>query len=143
MENSYTIVELKSAHPTFEQYRALVIATWLQSLKHGSEFFELVDKKCFFDVYPKVIASLLKRPDCTIRLAVLSDDHDVAIGWSAFEGQVLHFVYVRRGEKNASGRKQGIGTALIPKGLKVTTHMTKIGKAIWHNKYPNVIFNPF
>jgi hypothetical protein len=143
MESSYVIKEFKGLDPALDQYKAVIQATWLRGLKHGSDFFSLVDSKVFLSVYPKVIMSLIKRPDCTVRVAVLSDDHDVIVGWSAFEGKILHYVYVRPGEKGASPRKQGIATRLVPKDFEVITHLTKIGKSIWRRKYSKVKFNPF
>lgn len=142
MESTYVIRELKGADPALEQYKALILATWLRSLKHGSEFFGMVDGKTFFEVYRRVVMALLNRSTASVRLAVLGDDHDVVVGWSVFEGKVLHFVYVRPGEKNMSPRRHGIGTALVPKDFEVITHMTRIGKSIW-KKYPEVKFNPF
>lgn len=144
MESSYKIVEIKTAGPAFEQYKPLVLATWLRSLKYGSDFFELADNRSYFTTYSKVILNLLKRPECRGRIAVLSSEPDVAIGYSIYEGKVLHFIFVRRGGKGEeSGRKQGIGTELMPQGIEVFTHVTKVGKAIWKKKYKDLKFNPF
>lgn len=144
MESSYKIIDMKTAGPGFEQYKALVLATWLRGLRHGSEFFELTDPKTYYTVYSKVILGLLKRPDCRARLAVLSDEPDVVIGYSIFEGKTLHFIFVRRGGKGKeTGRRQGIGTSLYPQGVETFTHLTKIWKAIWKKKYKDLKFNPF
>lgn len=143
MENTYVVKELKGIDPALEQYKALVLATWLNSLKHGSDFFGLVDSHTFFDVYRRVILGILRRPDCVVRLAVLGDEPDTALGWCVFEKNVLHFVYVRPGEKGASSRRCGIGQSLLPKSFDVATHMTKIGKSIWKKKFSTVKFNPF
>lgn len=73
-----------------------------------------------------------------VALAVLTDDTDVVLGWSVYEGSILHFVFVKR-----DARKQGIGTELIPKNAEVITHLTKSGKAIWKKKHQYLKFNPF
>ena len=138
MDASYIVKEFKGSDPAFEQYKALVLATWLRGLKHGSSFFQDVDSKTLFAVYSKVITSLLRRPECTIKIAVLTDAHDVAIGWSASEGTVLHYIFVR-----PQGRKQGIGRSLMPKKVEVITHLTKTGKSLWKKKLEHAKFNPF
>lgn len=138
MENSYIIKEFKGQDPYFENYKPLVLATWLRGLKHGCDFFSMTDSKAFFSVYSKVILNLIKRPECVVRVAVLSDDPDIAVGWSVFEGGVVHFVYVR-----PEGRRHGIGSSLLPKKFDTISHITKVGKAIWKKKFQHVIFNPF
>ena len=144
MENSYKIIEMKTASPAFDNYKALVLATWLRGLKHGNEFFDLADSKTYYTVYSKILLALFKRPECRVRLAVLTDDEDVAIGYSIYEGKVLHFIFVRAGgKKEESGRRQGIGTALFPPGMEVITHYTRIGKSIWKKNYKELKFNPF
>lgn len=143
MPSSYIVKEFKGSDPALDDYKAVIQATWLRGLKHGSDFFKLVDSKSFFSIYPKVIMNLIKRPDCMIRVAVLADAPDVIVGWSAFEKKVLHFVYVRPGEKGATPRKQGVATKLVPKDFDTITHLTKTGKSIWRRKYPKVKFNPF
>lgn len=145
MESTYVIKEIKGADPTLDQYKALILATWLRNLRHGCDFFSIVEPKAFFDTYSKIITGLLKRPDCTVRLAVLSDDADTVVGWCVYEGKVLHFVYVKAGEKGATARKQGVAKSLLPKGIEVTTHMTRMGQSIWkrNTNYKHIIFNPF
>lgn len=138
MENSYIVKELSGTDPAFDQYKSLVLATWLRALKHGNEFFREADAKTYWAVYSKVILALLRRPTCVVRLAVMSDDHDCTVGWSVTEGTVLHFVFVKH-----QGRKQGIARSLVPKNITVITHITKTGKSLWKKKLEKAIFNPF
>ncbi len=145
MENSYKIIEMKTAGPAFEQYKPLILATWLRGLKHGDEFFSLVDPKAYYSVYSRVILTLLKRPECRARLAVIADEPDTVIAWTVFEGNALHFIFVKRGGKGElAGRGRGIATSIFPEGVDTFTHITKIGKSIWRNKkYKELKFNPF
>lgn len=138
MENSYVIREMSGLDPAFEQYKSLVLATWLRALKHGNEFFREADAKTYWTVYSKVIMALLRRPTCVVRLAVLSDEPDVVVGWEVHEGHVLHFVFVKH-----QGRKQGIARSLVPDNITVITHITKTGKSLWKKKLEHAIFNPF
>ncbi len=144
MENSYKVIEMKTAGPAFEQYKPLILATWLRGLRHGNEFFGLADPQAYFTNYSKIILSLLKRPECRARLAVLADEPDTVIGWVIFEGKVLHFIFVKRGGKGElNGRRQGVATSIYPEGVEIFTHITKVGRSIWKQKFKEVKFNPF
>ncbi len=72
-----------------------------------------------------------------IRLAVLTDAPDVVLGWSAQEGRVLHFAFVR-----PNARKRGICRDLVSEDTELVTHMTNVGRAIW-KKHKAIKFNPF
>lgn len=136
--SSYKVIEMRSVSPEFEPYKALVLACWLRGLQHGSQFFKLIDSKTYWEVYAKVILNLLRRPECMVRIAVLEDEPDTAIGWSAFEGGAVHFVYVRK-----SARRIGVARELTPKDIRIFTHMTAVGNSIWKKKFKQVKFNPF
>lgn len=138
MESSYTIRQFTGSDPELEQYKAVVLATWLRSLRHGNPFFRDADAKTYWTIYSKVIMALMRRPECVVRVAVLSDEPDVVIGWSAVERNVLHFVYVKH-----QGRKRGIARSLIPEQIAVITHLTKTGRSLWQKKLSKAIFNPF
>ncbi len=73
-----------------------------------------------------------------MKLAVLTDDRDVVLGFSVSRGKVLDYVHVQK-----DLRKQGIGTALIPLGIDTITHLTKSALPIWGSKYGSWKFNPF
>lgn len=116
----------------------MVLSKWMRSLKYGNDYFKLVDNDAYFENYNVFIKHILNKKGVIVRLAVLTEDRDVVLGWSVFEGPILHFVHVHK-----DMRKQGIGTSLVPRGMKVITHLTKIGLSIWASKYQDVIFNPF
>lgn len=121
-----------------EQYRNMIFSRWMRSLKYGNEYFKLINPDDFFDAYSKYIRSILERPRSTVRLAVLSDSHDVALGWSVVERDILHYVHVQHEQRN-----KGIARQLVPVQINVITHLTKSGSSIWQNKLPSAIFNPF
>jgi GNAT superfamily N-acetyltransferase len=72
-----------------------------------------------------------------VRLAVLSDDRDVVLGFSVSREDILDYVHVHK-----DMRKQGVATSLIPKDIKIITHLTKTALLVWP-KYENITFNPF
>ena len=146
--SSYKVIKFKGAELP-EQYKAMVYSKFLRSLRYGNDYFKLIDKDAYFEVYHNYFNSLLSRPEAIIKLAVLSDDTDVVLGWALVEPNILHYVYV-----NKDYRKTGIGTYLVSDPFSVITHLTTIGVSIWASKYssnpakpnpvkPLVQFNPF
>lgn len=121
-----------------KEYQGLVMAKWLRTLKYGADFYKLIDKDAFYPVYSKFIERLLNKEDSVVRLAVLSEDRDVVLGYSLSAGPVLHYVWVQSDQRN-----QGIGTTLAPKTVEKITHVTNSGIKFWQKKFPNAKFDPF
>lgn len=154
-EATYKIITYPGAELP-DQYRNLVLSKFLRSLRYGNEYFKLIDKNAYFTVYDAYFKTLLYRPNSVVRLAVLTDDPDVVLGWSLMEDShfpekpdKLHYVYV-----NNTHRKLGIGSELVKSGFQVVTHLTTIGSSIWASKFNSdptkevpdktlVVFNPF
>lgn len=135
--SSYKIISFKASEMP-SSYWNMILSKWMRSLRFGCDFFRLVDKDIYFAGYQKFIESLFERPQTVVRLAVLSDDEDVVLGWSVYEGDKLHYVYVNRDMRN-----NGIGKNLIPSNTKEISHVTIAGMSVWASKYPNFKFNPF
>lgn len=121
-----------------QSYQNMIYSKWMRSLKYGNEYFKLAHSDSYFMAYRRYLESILNRPDTVIRIAVLSDDRDVALGWSVVEQDTLHYVHVQHEQRN-----KGIGRALIPNGINVITHLTKCGLRIWPKSLPHARFNPF
>lgn len=119
-------------------YQNMVYSKWMRSLKYGNEYFKLAHSDSYFTAYRRYLESILNRADTVVRLAVLSDDRDVALGWSVIEGDTLHYVHVQHEQRN-----RGVGRSLVPKGINVITHLTKCGLRIWPKALPHAIFDPF
>lgn len=136
-ESTYSVISF----PAFqlpERYLNFVRSKWLRTLRHGNDYFKLSDSDSYYEAYQRYIHILLSRSKSVIRLAVLTEDQDVALGWSLIEGDVLHYVYVQHEQRN-----KGIGRSLVPVPISTITHLTKSGMNAWHNKLPNAVFNPF
>jgi GNAT superfamily N-acetyltransferase len=116
----------------------MVLSKWLRSLRYGNDYFRLIDAQAYFRVYHDYIEGILARSRTRMRLAVLTDDHDVVLGFAAHEGGILHYVHVHK-----DMRKQGIGRALLPDDIDTITHVTNIGLSIWGSKFPAWKLNPF
>lgn len=116
----------------------MILAKWMRSLRYKNDFFRMMHSDEYFKAYRIYICALLKRHNAVVRLAVLSDDNDVALGWSLIEGNVLHYVFVQR-----EARNKGIAKSLVPTPIKWITHLTKEGMVIWNKKLPDAQFNPF
>lgn len=147
--SAYTVVQY-SGKDLPASYRGLIYSKWLRSLRHGNDYFKLIDGKSYYESYSAYISMLLLKPECVVRLAVLADDRDVVLGFSVSRGTVLDYVHVLRirlkvptGFDVTDYRRHGIGTKLIPKGIDTFTHITKTWLIVWGNKFPQWRFNPF
>lgn len=125
-------------HALPDSYKNMILAKWMRSLKYGNDYFKLTDSDAYFGAYERYINSLLKRANLVIRLAALTQEKDVVLGWSAIEGTTLHYVWVQREQRN-----QKIGTALVPTKISTISHLTKAGMSIWHSKLSHAVFDPF
>jgi len=133
---SYSIIAYETSKLP-ENYRNFILSKWKRTLRHGNDYFKLIDSDAYYKSYGQYIESLLARPGF-IRLAVLSDDHDVALGFSLIQNGVLHYVYVQ-----SEYRNKGISKYLIPVSIHTITHLTKAGIALWNHSYKHAKFNPF
>jgi len=137
-QSSYSIVTYPAAKLPLS-YEGFVQAKWKRSLRDGNDLYKMVDAKSYFDAYEFYINRLLSTPGAVIRIAVLSDSPDVALGWSLISGDTLHYVFVQRDARN-----KGIGTALVPIPIQWISHITHIGARIWNNpKHKHIKLNPF
>ena len=118
-----------------EDFKPKIIANFLNSLRYGNDYFKLIDKDNYFPNYTKYVNLLLSKPTTFVRFALLSDE--TIIGWSIFEGPLLHYVFV-----NKDVRRNGISKALLPTNVKSFTHITNKAIGIWLKHYPEARFNP-
>ncbi len=121
-----------------KQYLNLVRSRWMRSYRHTNDYMKLVDSAAYYCAYSVYVELILNRPNTIVRLALLEEDDDVALGFSVVEGNCLHYVEVPR-----VNRRQGIGRALVPEKIEWFTHLTKIGMRIWSTKAPDAKLNPF
>ncbi len=135
---SYSIISFPASKLP-DNYKALIFSKWLRSLRHGNPFFKKIDSFEFFKNYHKFIENLLAKPSSMIRLAVLSDDHDVVLGFAISREDVLDYIYVQNTHRNIK-----IGSHLLLPAITTFTHFTLSGLNIWQAKYKDVLkFNPF
>lgn len=144
-EDSY-IVTTYSGSGLPAQYRNLIYSKWLKSLRRGNDLLKLVDSKAFYAYHNLLIDDVLAKPMTHVRIASLSDDLDVVLGFCVCrpgDPDIIDYVYVNR-----DMRRQGIGTTLVPvkigvEGFKIFTHVTKTGLAVTAKKYPKWSYNPY
>lgn len=136
-EATYSVISF-SGKAIPDEYRSLVFSQWMRTLRYGNEYFKLTESRHYFGAYQKYIETLLARPGAVVRLAVITDDRDVVLGWSLMDGTTLHYVHVQKDQRN-----KGVGTILVPKYIESISHLTKAGLSIWNKKYPHAKFNPF
>lgn len=114
-----------------------IFATWLRGLRHGNDWFQSIDSDIFFKNYHLAIEHIIARPTTNVAVACLRDEPEVILGYSVFDKDRLHWVFVKK-----SWRNIGIARSLTPTTITSVTHLTKVGKSLL-SKLPNVVFNPF
>ena len=126
-------------HHLPEHYKGLVFGNWMTSLKASNDFFRLIDRTYYKKMQKLNIERILNHSLSIVRLAALSDDHDVVLGWSLIQGNTLHYVYV-----NTDLRGQGIATKLVPCPLDIMciTAISRPATSVWNKKLPHAIFTP-
>lgn len=135
--SSYTVLLYRAAALP-DEYRALIYSAWKKSHRHGNDFMKLIVPAAYYEAYDKVINNVMGQDDAVVRLAVLSDEPDVVLGFSVSRGTILEYVYVFKDH-----RRLGIGRKLLPSKVETITHLTKTGMSIWGSKFGSWKFNPF
>ena len=137
---TYTVIEFEGPRLP-DAYKNMIYSKWLRSLRYGNDYFRIIRSDAYYEAYQRLVKTLTASPDAIIRLAVLSDDHDVVLGWSCIRrAHILDYVHVQRDQRN-----QGIANSLVPiKDITTITHLTNTAASIWGSKYSkDISFNPF
>ena len=139
LDPTYSIIVIPAAELPIE-YQSLIFSKWMRSLRFGNPLFKNIDSTAFYQQYQTYIENLLKKPSALIKLAVLTDDHDVVLGFSVSREDVCDYVHVHKDH-----RRLGIGKKLFPRNTTTMTHITMTAIEIWRNnpKYKKLKFNPF
>lgn len=135
---TYSILKFKGQTLHASNYWNFVLSKWMRSFRYGNDYVRLSDSDSYYDHYGIFLTKLLYHPEAVIRIAVLTEDEDVGLGFSVTRGLVLDYVHVHK-----DCRKQGIAKSLVPKGIERITHLTNIGMRLWAEKMPNAKFDPF
>ena len=135
METTYSLIRYQGGKLP-NQYKGLVYSKWMRSLRHGNDYFKLVDSDSYYKAYGRYIDTLLKQSE--VWLAVLTDDLDTVLGFSVCHGATVHYVHVHR-----DSRRIGIARLLLPPDVSTITHLTKMGLLLWPKLAPNAKFDPF
>lgn len=116
----------------------MVYSKWLRSLRYGNDYFKLMEPTSYFTSYHKFIDKLLNSPTGYVKLAVLSDDNDVVLGFLVGRINIVDYIHVQR-----DYRRIGIASTLVSGNVLSITHLTQQGMSFWNNRLPKAIFNPF
>ena len=137
MEGVTSKASLVEFRAEVEADRPLIYATWLKGLRHANDHFELIQNTAYFKHQHALISSILDNFDTTVKIACLKEDPSVILGYCVFNGPVLHWVFVKK-----AWRKIGLARDLVPKDIKIVTHVTKVGRDLLQ-KSPGIEFNPY
>lgn len=130
----YDVRDVKAEDKNF------ILATFLRGLYYGDSWFSFIPKDIFMASYHEVAKALIASKNVTIKVACLKEDNNVILGYSVLSNdfQTIHWVFVK-----SAWRNKGIMKAILPSYPSTITHLTKLGKILMINKYPNAVFNPF
>jgi hypothetical protein len=116
---------------------SFIFSTWLKGLRFGNDWFGLIDSKAYFQVYHKVIETILSKPNVTVKVACLREDPGVILGYAVYSGPRLDWCHVKRAWRNI-----GLARDLVPNEITTVSHLTGVGRSIL-KKRGNIAFNPF
>lgn len=128
--------ELVMIRNVIPEDKNFIFATWLKGLRFGNDWYGLIDSKVYFRIYHTVIEALLSRPNISIKVACLKEDHKVILGYSVYSDIRLDWVHVKK-----SWRGIGLAKDLVPDNITTASHVTDVGRSIIKKK--GIIFNPF
>lgn len=126
---AHYVITRHPAHDLPVEYIGMILSQWMRSYRFLNDYVRDCDSDHYFREYEKFIRAKLSEPNAMVRVATLSDDADVVLGWSLRCDSVLHYVYVRRDSKSL-----GIGRALVGH-FDTVTHMTKPARKLWKKYY--------
>ena len=136
MSKDITKTDLVAFRNRLPSDTAFILATWLRGLRFGNSWYKLIDSQVYFAVYHAVLESILSQEKTVIKIACLQDDPEVILGFSAYTGNRLHWVYVKQAWRNL-----GIARKLVPSTTDTVSHLTEVGRIILIRK--KLKFNPF
>lgn len=129
---------------------AFVYRTWLMGAYHGNrpqkgvkppigsslDYIGSINQDDFMRSYHRYLENLLGTPGVITCIACLKSDPDVILGFSVFQSDTLHWVFVKK-----DWRRIGLCNDLLPPNLKTVTGFTRVGEVI--RKRKSLTFNPF
>jgi hypothetical protein len=116
-----------------------IYSTWLKCFRHSSTFAKEISNDIYYKYHQMVIDRILNR-GATIYVACDKLSPETVFGYILGEGDVLHFLYVKK-----SFRKLGIGTALLDTyGIpEFISHLTKDSKKLSERYKPKMRYSPY
>jgi hypothetical protein len=116
---------------------SFVIGSWLSSYRE-SDFARPIRSSIYFDSLARLIKGII--PRCFGVVAVAPSDESNILGWSAWTGPLLHYLYVKE-----VYRRNGLGMILLgnaPDKL-FCTHITHAGRCLVEKTGRKVYYNPY
>ncbi len=122
------------------QYTSFIFSNWLRSLRYNNPLFKSIETNAYYSQYHAYITHLMNKPGSLIRVAFLTDDPDVLLGFSVSREDVLDYIYTQKDQ-----RRNGIARKLYPEGITTMSHITLTAIEIWrkNDRYKHLKFNPF
>lgn len=119
--------------PGQDSDRPFIVSTMLKSLRSGCHLYRKMDKIAFSHNYNQIVDRLLNTAE--VRVACLTEDPDIIIGYAICRDSVLDYVYVK-----SLWRQKGIAKSLCG-GVTTVSHLTSVAEPIIIKH--GIRFNPF
>ena len=113
-----------------------VFSSWLHSQADARHLAHIPKYVIIRELHTLIGLAILEHPEW-FRVACSEQDSDQILGWTCIEGDVLHYVYVKR-----RVRGEGVAQALLH---DVKNHATNIPCSHWSihcEDRPNLAFKP-
>jgi hypothetical protein len=129
--------------PMVETDRSFVLATWLNSYRHGAPATRKLSTDLYYRHHHPLAEAALTRS--TVSVACLPDTPNVILGYLIVEGPVIHFAYVKQAFRRMRVLSQLLDDSTLPPDLAdvAVTHGTHNFFDWLHAKYPACVFNPY
>jgi hypothetical protein len=118
------MITVRDLQPGDESF---VYSTWLKSLYHRSKLFNEVPADVFYANYHKHVEHLLRVS--TVRVACLTEDQDVILGWAAYNKNTLHYAFTKQVWRSQGIQKKILDNHVITTVSCITDMGNKIRKA--------------
>lgn len=119
-----------------------VLATWLRSYRHASQFAKKISNEIYFKWHHKVIERIIERGG-NILIAHPVGEPNVILGYLCIENQsmlpVVHYCYVKK-----TFRKMGVAKALLDGSTLEGAHFTHYTTDCdWITKKFKLVYDPY
>jgi hypothetical protein len=130
------LITIRNYIPEFD--KNFIFSTWKKSIYFGNKYLRDIPEDHFFEKFELLIKSILDKPEMTIKVACLKEDISVILGYSVYESELFHFIFIK-----LMWRGLGISKLLLPESIQAVTQMNHCGETLKQKHFPDASYAPF